>query len=90
MKQDNTEPPRKGRNVAKDGGKPVKGKEQLMRKSNPTIEDVKRIWDVKWGNYCFSKEEKERQWKAFKKQGKKDFGSIEALYEFLCKATGLI
>ena len=61
-----------------------------MRKTNPTLADVKRIWDIKWGNYCFSREEKEKQWKAFKKQGKRDFESVEALYEFLCNATGMI
>lgn len=61
-----------------------------MRKTNPTMADVKRIWEIQWGNYIFNKEERARQWKAFAKQGKRDFESVEALYEFLCNATGRV
>ena len=61
-----------------------------MGKNHPTLEDVKRIWDVKWGNYILNEDEKARQWKAFKKQMKKDFESVQALYEFLSNATGLV
>ena len=59
-------------------------------KQKPTINDVKRIWDIKWGNYIYDKNERDRKWKAVKKQAKKDWASVEEWYEFMCNATGLV
>lgn len=50
---------------------------------NPTINDCKRLWEVKWGGYIVNKDERERKWKAVMKQARKDFESVEQWYKFL-------
>lgn len=57
-------------------------------KTNATIEDLKRVWNLKIGNfYSDDKEYKAQEWKKFVKSMKRDGMTVQMAYEFMCKGT---
>lgn len=47
-----------------------------------TIEDLKKMWNVKVGNFYFKEENKETGWKKFLKEVKKDFPNPHEAYNY--------
>lgn len=56
-------------------------------KTNATIEDLKRIWNLEIGHFYFDKEFRAQEWKKFVKRMKRDGMTVQMAYEYLCKGT---